>query len=174
MAKMYLASSWLEFYPRKTKSARPNGLTIFLAQLSGHGIKYNPRICYNSFMIIATLVAVFTLGLLSLFQIALALGAPMGQFAWGGKHRILPHNLRIGSMLSLFIYVGIAVCLLSKSGIIHLIPQGTLLDILVWTTFAYLVLGVFMNAISRSKRERYTMTPVVILLAICTLTVALA
>lgn len=36
-------------------------------------------------MIIATLFAVLTLSLLSLFQLSLALRAPIGQFAWGGK-----------------------------------------------------------------------------------------
>ena len=125
-------------------------------------------------MIIATWLAVFTLSLLSLFQLSLALGAPMGQFAWGGKYKVLPRNLRIGSILSLIIYLGIAICLLSKSGIYQIIQQGTLLNILVWVIFVFLVLGIFMNAISRSKRERYTMTPIVILLASCALTVALA
>ena len=122
----------------------------------------------------ATLLAVFTLSLLSLFQLSLALGAPMGQFAWGGKYKVLPRNLRIGSTLSLIIYLGIAICLLSKSGIYQIIQQGTFLNILVWVIFVYLVLGIFMNAISRSKRERYAMTPIVILLASCALTVALA
>ena len=125
-------------------------------------------------MIIATWLAVFTLSLLGLFQLSLALGAPMGQFAWGGKYKVLPRNLRIGSILSLIIYLGIAICLLSKSGIYQIIQQGTLLNILVWVIFVFLVLGIFMNAISRSKRERYTMTPIVILLASCALAVALA
>jgi hypothetical protein len=125
-------------------------------------------------MIIATSVVVLTLGLLGLFQLSLALGAPMGQFAWGGKYKVLPLSLRIGSILAIIIYLGIAICLLSKSGIYQIIQQGTLLNILVWVIFVYLVLGIFMNAISRSKRERYTMTPIVILLASCALTVALA
>ena len=125
-------------------------------------------------MIIATSVVVLTLGLLGLFQLSLALGAPMGQFAWGGKYKVLPLSLRIGSILAIIIYLGIAICLLSKSGIYQIIQQGTLLNILVWVIFVYLVLGIFMNAISRSKRERYTMTPIVILLASCALTVSLA
>lgn len=125
-------------------------------------------------MIIATLVVVLTLGLLGLFQIALALGAPLGQYAWGGKHKVLPPSLRVGSALSLLVYLVITICLLSKSGIYQIIQQGTLLNILVWVIFVYLVLGIFMNAISRSKKERYTMTPIVILLASCALTVALA
>lgn len=116
-------------------------------------------------MIIATLLAVFILSLLSLFQLSLAFGAPLGQYAWGGKHKVLPPSLRVGSALSLLVYLVITICLLSKSGIYQIIQQGTFLNILVWVIFVYLVLGIFMNAISRSKRERYAMTPIVILLA---------
>ena len=32
------------------------------------------------------------LGLLTLLQICLILGAPLGAFAWGGQHRVLPHD----------------------------------------------------------------------------------
>lgn len=96
------------------------------------------------------------------------------QFAWGGKYRILPHNLRIGSVLSLFIYAGIIVCLLSKSDIIQLIPEGPFLNVMSWIIFAYFVLGILMNIVSRSKSERYLMTPVVVILAVCALMVAIA
>ncbi|WP_100813256.1 hypothetical protein [Microbacterium lacus] len=70
---------------------------------------------------------------LAAFQLALALGAPWGHFAWGGQHRVLPTGVRIGSV----------------------------------------VLGIILNAISRSKPERYTMVPVVIGLAVLSLLIAL-
>ena len=38
------------------------------------------------------------LGVLAVFQLALALGAPIGHFAWGGAHRVLPARLRIDSL----------------------------------------------------------------------------
>jgi len=125
-------------------------------------------------MIIAALVSTIILAILSIFQIALALGAPIGQFAWGGQHKVLPPNLRVGSVLSIIIYFGIATCLLSKSSLYQITPQGTLLDVLVWIIFAYLVLGILMNAISRSEPERYTMTPTAIILAGCVFIIALA
>jgi hypothetical protein len=46
-------------------------------------------------------------------------------------------------------------------------------QIAMWVIFAYFVLGIFMNAISRSKPERYTMTPVVIVLVVLGVVVAL-
>lgn len=125
-------------------------------------------------MIVATITILTILTLLIIFQIALASGAPIGHFAWGGKHRVLPRKLRIGSLFSVTIYIGIAACILSKSDIYQVIPQGLVLDILVWTIFAYFLLGIFMNAASRSKPERYVMTPTALVLAICVLFVAIS
>jgi len=124
-------------------------------------------------MSIAITILLVILAALCIFQIALIFGAPIGHFAWGGQHRVLPRNLRIGSLFSVAIYIGIAACIISKSGVYQVIPQGLVLNILVWTIFAYLLLGIFMNAASRSKPERYVMTPTALILAVCVFIVAL-
>ena len=109
-------------------------------------------------------IAVVILALLAVFQLALATGAPLGRYAWGGQHRVLPSNLRIGSVISIVIYALIAAVLLK------LVPFA---DIAVWVVVAYFALGIVLNAISRSKPERFVMTPVVTLLAVLSLLVAL-
>lgn len=130
--------------------------------------------CYTALMILAVIVSATLLALLGILQIALALGAPAGRFAWGGRHQVLPRKLRIGSIMSFPVYFGIALSLVSKSGIYPVISQGIFLDVLIWVIFAYFVLGIFMNAISRSNPERYTMTPVATVLAACTLYIAVS
>lgn len=122
---------------------------------------------------IAGLIFIVLIILLCVFQFALSFGAPLGHFAWGGKHRVLPRKLRVSSALSVIIYVGMALVIASKAGLVEVIPQGAFLTVLSWGIFAYLTLGVFMNAISRSKLERYTMTPVALILAVSALVVAL-
>ncbi|WP_395640941.1 hypothetical protein [Pseudolysinimonas sp.] len=109
-------------------------------------------------------IAVVILALLAVFQLALAAGAPLGHYAWGGQHRVLPRNLRIGSVVSIAIYALIAAILL---GLVPFAEVGR------WVVFAYFVLGIVVNAISRSKPERYVMTPVVTALAVLSLLVAL-
>lgn len=37
---------------------------------------------------------------LAVFQSALIAGAPIGQYAWGGRDRVLPRTKRIGSVTS--------------------------------------------------------------------------
>lgn len=123
-------------------------------------------------MIVATFISLALLGLLVIFQLLLIAGAPLGHFAWGGQHKVLPTKLRVSSVFSIGIYAFIAALITSKAGIWQLIPQGSFLDIALWVVFGYLALGVGMNALSRSKPERYTMTPTALALAICLFVVA--
>nr|WP_157415750.1 hypothetical protein [Agromyces allii] len=112
------------------------------------------------------------LGILAVFQLALALGAPLGRFAWGGTHRVLPARLRIGSLVSIAIYAVIAVLALDRAGAVDVVPD-VVSTVGMWIVFAYFVLGIGMNAISRSKPERYTMAPLSAVLALLSLLVAL-
>lgn len=118
----------------------------------------------------AGLVATILLALLCVFQVALAAGAPLGQYAWGGQHRVLPTTLRVGSAVAVLIYLGTAAVALGAAGLIAWSPPG----LLVWAVFALFALGIVMNAISRSRPERLVMTPLVTVLAACFLILALA
>ena len=113
--------------------------------------------------------ACFVLASLGLFQIALIAGAPLGNYAWGGAHRILPTKLRIGSVVSIILYTVFAVILLNKAGIVSLFSN---VDVAAWALTVYFFVGVLMNGISRSKKERAVMTPVSLLLAVLSLVIA--
>lgn len=120
----------------------------------------------------AVWIACAVLAGLAAFQAALIAGAPLGHFAWGGQQRVLPRKLRIGSAVAIVIYALFAVLLLQKAGVIALLP-GPVVQIGLWVQFAYLVLGIGANAISRSRAERLTMTPVCLVLATLVLIVAM-
>jgi hypothetical protein len=121
--------------------------------------------------VIAAIVLTVLLGLLAVFQLALAAGAPLGRFAWGGRHRVLPPALRTGSVISVLIYALIALLALDRADVIDVLP-AIVSQIGMWIVFGYFIIGIAMNAISRSKPERYTMTPLVIVLAALSLIVA--
>ena len=121
----------------------------------------------------AAIVTCVLLGFLALFQIALALGAQLGEFAWGGKSKVLPTRLRIGSIVSILIYALIAIILLERAGLTHILGNSAVVQVGAWVVFAYFVLGILMNAISRSKKERYAMTPLTVILAALSLVVAI-
>lgn len=111
--------------------------------------------------------------LLAVFQIALACGAPLGAYAWGGQHAgSLPKKLRIASILSVLIYALLALILLSRASVIELFPASFSAPA-AWVVFGYLTLGTVMNLISRSRKERAVMTPIAAVLAVLALLVAL-
>ena len=123
---------------------------------------------------IASIIALVTLSLLAVFQLALVAGAPLGNYAWGGQHKVLPAKLRFGSACSILIYAVFASFILSKSGIWVIVTNDTVLNVGLWIMTIYLTFGILLNAISRSKRERYLMTPISALLAVLFFIVAIA
>jgi len=123
----------------------------------------------------AAVVAYVLLGALAVLQIALAAGAPLGHLAWGGKHRVLPRGLRIASALSVLVYALFAWII---SGAVESVDQFG--DYIppeqpgIWVLTAYFGLGVVVNLVSRSRPERFVMTPVAAVLCACCLVIALA
>jgi len=123
---------------------------------------------------VAAVVLCVLLVCLAVFQLALIVGAPLGHFAWGGRDRVLPTTKRVGSAISIVLYALFALIVLERSGFAALLPSRTISVVGIWFLFAYFVIGIAMNALSRSKPERMTMTPVCALLAALTLVVALS
>ncbi len=121
----------------------------------------------------AAIAATVVLALLAIFQLGLIAGAPIGRFAWGGQHRVLPVRLRVGSVVSIVLYALFAVILLERSGLIAALGNPTAVAVGAWVVFAYMLLGIVMNGISRSKLERNTMVPVTLILAVLSLIVAI-
>lgn len=113
------------------------------------------------------------LAALTIFQLALIAGAPIGKYAWGGSHTVLPANFKIGSIISIILYAAFAVVILSKAGMMTLLNNQGVIDISIWVLAAYFMLGIVMNGISRSRPERNLMTPVAAILALLTTVIAL-
>lgn len=110
---------------------------------------------------------------LCVFQITLAAGAPLGRFAWGGAHDKLPAPLRIGSVVSILIYGVCTMMILDRANLVDVVADN-ISQVGAWVVAGFLSLGVAMNAISRSKPERFTMTPVALALASSAYAVAMS
>lgn len=104
---------------------------------------------------------------------ALVAGAPLGRFAWGGQHEVLPRKLRIGSVVSIVLYGVFGYTALAEAGLVPVLISEGFTEVFMWVLTAYFALGVAMNAISRSKPERFVMTPVALVLAVLFLLLSL-
>ncbi len=109
-------------------------------------------------MSVAAVIAVAGIVVITLFQAGLALGAPWGAAAWGGRHaQRLPNRLRLAS--------GLASLLLYPTMLALVIDAGDLADFglvegsgaagWMWVTCGFFGLGTVVNAFSRSKVERW-------------------
>ena len=123
-------------------------------------------------IVVAAVLGVVVIGVLTVFQLALAGGAPWWRLAWGGSHRVLPTGLRVGSVVSVLVYAAVALVLLQGAGAVGLVPERAV-GVALWVLTGYFTLGVVMNAVSRSRPERMVMTPVALVLAVVCLVLAL-
>ena len=121
---------------------------------------------------VAAALVCLLLGALAVFQAFLALGAPLGRFAWGGQHRVLPTPLRIGSAVSIGLYALLAAVILARAELVTIgVPDGVV-HTAAWVVVGYFFIGVGMNLASRSTSERAVMAPTVAVL--CGLCVVVA
>lgn len=127
----------------------------------------------NIVVIAALIQAVIALGV-AIFQIALVAGAPLGEYAMGGQHPgKLPGQFRVTAAVSAIIMVAQSGHYLAQAGILSPALSPGQNAIVNWFWFGFAVLGLIVNSISKSKKERNTWVPVLLVSAICTLLVAL-
>lgn len=106
-------------------------------------------------------------GAIAVFQLLLVAGKPWGEYAWGGQSKgVLPLGFRIGSLFSILILTSFAWVNLAAAALTTLplaeLPLVTAQKIVT----GYAALGVLMNGISRSRKERLLWTPVCALLLV--------
>lgn len=123
-------------------------------------------------MTIAAVALTVMLGLLAIFQIALAAGAPLGKFAWGGQHATLPLNLRFGAVSAVFRYGFVAFIALDRSGTITVLPEEFSFWVM-WIVVAHLGFSVILSLLSASKYEKMTLAPYTFVMGLLSLLIAL-
>ena len=117
---------------------------------------------------------VFTLlsGVGVVFQLALALGAPWGEMAMGGRFPgRFPQKMRIGALVQMLLLIFIVLVVLTRAGLIfseyYEFSQSA-----VWFVVALCMVSAILNTITPSKKERMMWSPVTIVLLICGFIVA--
>jgi len=103
---------------------------------------------------------------IALFQLALALGAPLGRAAWGGTHvGMLPTELRVASGVAVLVWTCAALVVLRRAGLALLAMPMPVARWGTWVLFGLLLLGTLMDAASSIACERYFWAPYALILA---------
>ncbi|MGA5692828.1 hypothetical protein [Cytobacillus pseudoceanisediminis] len=95
---------------------------------------------------------------ISVFQVLLSLGYPLGEYAMGGYYKVLPKKLRILSVINAVILLSMGFVFLQHTDVLNgfnFLPT----NILVWVITVFLGLNTIANLLSQSKKERFIMTP---------------
>ena len=121
---------------------------------------------------IFAIIAVVLFSGLGVFQLLLALGLPLGKYAYGGKYEKLPNNMRISSIIAIGIFIFGSILVLERAALISVFADPNIARIGVWVYAGYLALNTLMNLMSKSRKEKLVMTPLSLLLSVCCFAIA--
>ena len=105
--------------------------------------------------------------LVVVMSVALIFGAPLGAFTLGGRFKVFPAKLRILLAVQLLLQVFFAIVLLQLGGYMSLWFSHKVTEVLGVALAAYLTMNCLANLASKSKKEKYVMTPLSVITAVC-------
>ena len=103
---------------------------------------------------------------LAVFQLALALGAPLGAAAYGGTRAELPAELRIASGVAFGVYCFAALAVLRRGGYHVPIVSDRVARVGTLVFAGILLVGALMNLASSGEWERFGWGPFTLVLGI--------
>jgi hypothetical protein len=115
---------------------------------------------------------VVTAGVIA-FQVALALGAPWGEYAMGGKFPgRYSSGMRVAALVQAIVLAILALVVVSAAGFaVPALDQA--LPWLIWLAVAFSAVSVVLNSITPSAGERRIWVPVAVVMLATSLVVAL-
>ena len=119
------------------------------------------------------IIGAATFSVVIVLSILMICGAPLGELTLGGGYKVLPKKLRWLLFAQLALQIAFVIVILQQGGIMPLWFPTLATKILCIVMAAYLTINTYCNAFSRSKKERYIMTPLSLTATICFWVVAL-
>jgi hypothetical protein len=119
---------------------------------------------------IASLIcAIITFGM-ALLQLSLTFGAPFGEYVLGGRSKILPRNMRFVSASFTLAFAFIGMVYLHKAKVLDIGIDPVLVNVILIINTLFLAYAVVGNGLlTKSKKEKYLMTPFSAVQFLCSL-----
>ena len=106
-------------------------------------------------------------GVVVIMTILVALGLPFGEFTMGGKHVVMPPEMRILCWISVVIQIFAIIIILQTGDVIPLWFKKKATKYICIFFAVYLSLNSVMNFSSNSRKEKLFVTPFSVLTSIC-------
>ena len=124
-------------------------------------------------MFVAYMFTILTL-IVIVFQFALALGAPWGEYTLAGKYPgKLPPKLKLAAVMQMLVLIIFSLIMLTRSGLI-LEQFFKISRVAIWFVAGFFILGSATNLTSPSQKEKLLWGPVNIILLILSILTALS
>ena len=102
-----------------------------------------------------------------ILTILILCGLPLGELTMGGQYKVFPKKLRIVLVMQITVQVFFVLTILQMGEFMPLWFSYNVTKIIGIIMAIYLSLNTIMNLISRSKKEKYIMTPLSLVTSIC-------
>ena len=102
-----------------------------------------------------------------ILSILILCGLPLGELTMGGQYKVFPKKLKIVLVIQLILQLFFVIILLQMGEFIPLWFSYNVTKIIGIVMAIYLSVNTVMNLISKSKKEKYIMTPLSFVTAIC-------
>ena len=126
---------------------------------------------------LAAVAAAALIALVVLFQIALALGAPMGEATMGGRAQhaggVLTRRYRLMALASAALLVVAALIVLSRAGVVDIGLPEAVVAVGSWVVVGFSVLNTVTNLSGRHPLERWAMSAITLVVALLAAYVAI-
>ena len=114
-----------------------------------------------------SLVGAALLLIVAIMEVLLVLGLPLGEFTMGGRYKVLPPALRVAAASSIVLQLFGAAMILQGGGIMVMWFPNNVTKIICFVFAGFFAVNTIMNLISPSKKEKFFMTPLAAVEAVC-------
>ena len=119
--------------------------------------------------IASLIVGIITFGM-ALLQLSLTFGAPFGEYVLGGLNKVLPKKMRFVSGTFSFIFIFVGMAYLQRGNVMYMGLSSVFVNIIVIVNTLFLAYAIVGNGmLTKSKKEKYLMTPLSIIQFICSM-----
>lgn len=113
-----------------------------------------------------TIISAIIFTFIIVLNVLLFLGLPIGELTMGGQYKVLPKKLRAISLFSLFVQIFALLIILQTGGFLPYWFSIQATKIICFVFAIYLSMNTLMNIFSKSKKERFIMTPLSLIVAV--------
>lgn len=117
--------------------------------------------------IMIAIIGAIAFSVVIVLSILIIFGMPLGELTMGGQYKVFPKRLRIILVTQLILQIFFVIVILQMGGFLSLWFSEKTTKIIGIVMAVYLTLNAIMNFVSKSKKEKYIMTPLSVVAAVC-------